>query len=103
MDERVEKWLYDIRFAIEEIDSYIGNCGKSLADFQQNLMLKRNLEIFRVKKQKRLEWNNKSLFLLRKRQFTQLLNIIQIRIMILIQPVFSNHHQHVFERDHVVA
>ena len=44
MDERVEKWLYDIRFALEEIDSYIANCGKTFVDFQQNLMLKRAIE-----------------------------------------------------------
>ena len=44
MDERVEKWLYDIRFAIEEIDGYIENCGKSFIDFQQNLMLRRAIE-----------------------------------------------------------
>ena len=44
MDERVEKWLYDIRFAIEEIDAYFENVGKNFADFKQNLMLKRAIE-----------------------------------------------------------
>jgi uncharacterized protein with HEPN domain len=44
MDERVEKWLYDIRFAIEEIDSYFENSGKTFVDFKQNLMLKRAIE-----------------------------------------------------------
>ncbi|MCL2739164.1 MAG: DUF86 domain-containing protein [Bacteroidales bacterium] len=44
MDERVEKWLYDIRFAIEEIDGYFENNVKAFADFKQNLMLKRAIE-----------------------------------------------------------
>jgi uncharacterized protein with HEPN domain len=43
MDERVEKWLYDILFAIEEIDSFFPN-GKFFAYYQQNLMLKRAIE-----------------------------------------------------------
>ena len=44
MDELIEKWLYDILFAIEEIDSYFDNTGKNFADFKQNLMLKRAIE-----------------------------------------------------------
>jgi len=44
MDERVEKWLYDIRFAIEEIESFFENRGKIFADFKQNIMLKRAVE-----------------------------------------------------------
>ena len=44
MDERVEKWLYDIRFAIEEIESFFEYTGKIFADFQRNIMLKRAVE-----------------------------------------------------------
>ena len=44
MDERVEKWLYDIRFAIEEIDGYFENTGRTFTVFKQNLMLKRAIE-----------------------------------------------------------
>ena len=44
MDERVEKWLYDIKFAIEEIDSYFENINKTFGEFKQNLMLKRAIE-----------------------------------------------------------
>ena len=44
MDERIEKWLYDIRFAIEEIDGYFENTGKTFSDFKQNIMLKRAIE-----------------------------------------------------------
>jgi uncharacterized protein with HEPN domain len=44
MDERVEKWLYDIRFAIEEIDGYFESIGKTFANFKENLMLKRAIE-----------------------------------------------------------
>jgi uncharacterized protein with HEPN domain len=44
MDEHVEKWLYDIRFAIEEIESFFENTGKIFASFKQNLMLKRAVE-----------------------------------------------------------
>ena len=44
MDERVEKWLYDIRFAIEEVEGYFGNAEKNFAGFKQNLMLKRAIE-----------------------------------------------------------
>ena len=35
MDERVEKWLYDIRFAIEEIDGYFENSGIDFTAFKQ--------------------------------------------------------------------
>jgi uncharacterized protein with HEPN domain len=44
MDERIEKWLYDIRFAIEEIDGYFKNSEKDFSVFTQNLMLKRAIE-----------------------------------------------------------
>ena len=44
MDERVEKWMYDIRFAIEEIESYFENIEKTFARFKENPMLKRAIE-----------------------------------------------------------
>ena len=44
MDERVEKWLYDIRLAIEEIESYFDNVEKKYTNFKQNVMLKRAIE-----------------------------------------------------------
>jgi uncharacterized protein with HEPN domain len=44
MDERIEKWLYDIRFAIDEINSYFINNEKNFLLFQQNQMLKRAIE-----------------------------------------------------------
>ena len=44
MDERLEKWLYDIRFAIEEIEVFFENTEKSFANFKQNMMLKRAVE-----------------------------------------------------------
>ena len=44
MDERVEKWLYDIQFSIEEIESFFENTEKTFAGFKQNLILKRAIE-----------------------------------------------------------
>lgn len=44
MDERIEKWLYDIRFAIDEIDGYFLEREKNFLLFQQNRMLKRAIE-----------------------------------------------------------
>ncbi|GHT63884.1 antitoxin [Bacteroidia bacterium] len=44
MDERIEKWLYDIRLAIDEIDNYFKDGEKNFLLFQQNRMLKRAVE-----------------------------------------------------------
>ncbi|MDR0833442.1 MAG: DUF86 domain-containing protein [Candidatus Symbiothrix sp.] len=44
MDERIEKWLYDIQIAIDEINSYFTNEPKIFSNFQQNQMLKRAVE-----------------------------------------------------------
>jgi len=44
MDERIEKLLYDILFAIEEIEVFFENTGKIFTNFKQNMMLKRALE-----------------------------------------------------------
>ena len=49
MDERVEKWLFDIRIAIDEINGYFEDGTRNFFLFQKNQMLKkaveRNLEI----------------------------------------------------------
>ena len=44
MDERVEKWLYDILFSIEEIESFFENTEKLFANFRHNIILKRAIE-----------------------------------------------------------
>lgn len=44
MDERVLKWLYDIKIAIEEIDGYFQSKEKDFFKYRQNLMLKRAIE-----------------------------------------------------------
>jgi uncharacterized protein with HEPN domain len=36
MDERIEKWLYDILIAIDEINSYFTQELKTFSNFQQN-------------------------------------------------------------------
>ena len=44
MNERIEKWLYDILEAINEIDSFFGDTPKQFADFSINRMLKSAVE-----------------------------------------------------------
>jgi len=44
MDEQVEKWLFDIRIAIDEINSFFDNEKKDFFDFKQNTMRKRAIE-----------------------------------------------------------
>jgi uncharacterized protein with HEPN domain len=44
MDERIEKWLFDIRIAIDEINGYFGSEDRNFFVFQKNLMLKRAVE-----------------------------------------------------------
>jgi len=44
MDERILKWLYDIQFAIEEIESYFEDYPKDFNNFSSNLILKRAVE-----------------------------------------------------------
>ncbi|MCR5860938.1 DUF86 domain-containing protein [Flavobacterium sp. J372] len=44
MDERILKWLYDIKFAIDEIESYFENQPKDFFAYKNNLMLKRAVE-----------------------------------------------------------
>ena len=44
MDERIEKWLYDIKMSIEEIDSFFLDTPKSFLSYRKNLLLKRAIE-----------------------------------------------------------
>ena len=44
MDERILKWLYDIKIAIDEIDSYFETHDKDFFKYRSNLMLKRAVE-----------------------------------------------------------
>lgn len=44
MDEKVLKWLYDIKLAIDEIEEYFGHQEKDFFLYQKNIMLKRAVE-----------------------------------------------------------
>jgi len=44
MDERILKWLFDIKFAIDEIDSYFENEERNFFEYLRNTMLKRAVE-----------------------------------------------------------
>ena len=44
MDERVLKWLFDIKIAIDEIDSYFEKQEKDFFKYRENIMLKRAIE-----------------------------------------------------------
>jgi uncharacterized protein with HEPN domain len=44
MNERVLKLLYDVKIAIEEIDSFFEEYPKSFKEYQNNLVLKRAVE-----------------------------------------------------------
>lgn len=44
MDERILKWLYDIKSAIEEIESYFVGIPKDFYQYSSNLILKRAVE-----------------------------------------------------------
>jgi uncharacterized protein with HEPN domain len=44
MDERILKWLYDIKFCIEEIDDFFKEDGKDFFKYKNNLMRKRAVE-----------------------------------------------------------
>ena len=44
MDERVEKWLYDIRHSIEDIESFFNENERTFEAFRRNLILKRAVE-----------------------------------------------------------
>jgi len=44
MDERILKWLFDVKMAIDEIDSYFVNDQKDFFKYRKNVMLKRAIE-----------------------------------------------------------
>ncbi len=44
MDERILKWLYDVKMSIEEIDSFFEPIEKDFLKYRQNKMLKRAIE-----------------------------------------------------------
>lgn len=44
MDEKILKWLYDIKFAIEEVDSYFDEKERNFFEYKENVMLKRAVE-----------------------------------------------------------
>lgn len=44
MDERILKWIYDIKLCIEEIDSFFNESEKDFVSYTNNLMLKRAIE-----------------------------------------------------------
>jgi uncharacterized protein with HEPN domain len=44
MDEKILKWLYDIKIAINEIEEYFLEHPKDFLKYRQNLMLKRAVE-----------------------------------------------------------
>ncbi len=44
MDERILKWLYDIKSAIEEIESYFVEIPRDFNQYSANLILKRAVE-----------------------------------------------------------
>ncbi|MFY8188094.1 MAG: DUF86 domain-containing protein [Flavobacterium sp.] len=44
MDERILKWLYDVKICIDEIDGFFNNDEKDFFKYKSNLMLKRAVE-----------------------------------------------------------
>ena len=44
MDERILKWLYDIKLAMQEIELYFEKVDKNFLEYQKNTMLKRAVE-----------------------------------------------------------
>jgi uncharacterized protein with HEPN domain len=44
MDERVLKCLYDIKLAIEEVDSYFVNRQRNFQDYKSDVILRRAIE-----------------------------------------------------------
>jgi hypothetical protein len=44
MDDRILKWLFDIKIAIEEIDSFFASSAMVFFKYKENLMLKRAVE-----------------------------------------------------------
>lgn len=44
MDDRIQKWLYDVKIAIDEIDSFFIGQPMIFSNYQGNKMLKRAIE-----------------------------------------------------------
>jgi len=44
MDERILKWLYDIKLSIEEIESFFVSEKRNFFEYKKNTMLKRAVE-----------------------------------------------------------
>ena len=44
MDKKILKWIYDIDFALNEIESYFDNKEKNFFEYRKNTMLKRAVE-----------------------------------------------------------
>lgn len=44
MDERIQKWLYDIIAAIDEIEGYFEDFPRNFNQYSTNLILKRAIE-----------------------------------------------------------
>lgn len=44
MDERILKWLFDIKMSIDEINEFFHNEEKNFFKYQNNVMLKRAVE-----------------------------------------------------------
>lgn len=44
MDEKIQKWLFDIKLAIREIESYFENSEMDFFVYKENLMLRRAVE-----------------------------------------------------------
>ena len=44
MDQRILKWLFDIKIAIDEIDTFFNNEEKDFFKYRTNVMLKRAVE-----------------------------------------------------------
>ena len=44
MDERILKWLFDIKIAIEEIDNFFKDSELDFLKYKENIMLKRAVE-----------------------------------------------------------
>ena len=44
MDEKILKWLFDIKLSLDEIDSFFEHQDKIFNNYKENLMLKRAVE-----------------------------------------------------------
>lgn len=62
MDNKILKWLYDIKLAVEEIDGYFEKREKDFFQYRKDLMLKRaierNLEIIEEARNRILKKDN---------------------------------------------